>query len=185
VTLSVSARIKDTMSRPVHLLRTTFAASDFVAGLLAGGFALGLCISADVRQQGVTILLAQAGVGVAVLGVVSTTIAIFATFFDGNYRRVLDAVGGLPRALMPYKVVAAVAALSVIGALTIALGWPTFSPVARAVLLACSTALTGWAVAGTVSLVGITSFHAEQRAELMRGAEDAESIRAKRLRETL
>lgn len=67
-------------------------------------------------------------------------------------------------------------------ALLTALGWPMFGAAPQIAALALTVLLTVWSVARTVSLVEITIFHAEQRAALMRGIEEAADVRASRLR---
>jgi hypothetical protein len=79
----------------------------------------------------------------------------------------IDDAGGIREAMAPYMVVATVAGLSVLAALIVAVGWPEFSSALQMGGLGVSTALAAWSVAGTVSLVELTIFHAEQRAVLM------------------
>jgi hypothetical protein len=67
-------------------------------------------------------------------------------------------------------------------ALVVALAWPALPMVAQAILFGLSTGLTAWAVAGSIQLVELTTWHADQRAILMRGVEDAK-VRVARLRQ--
>jgi hypothetical protein len=61
-------------------------------------------IEEDVRANAVTILLPEAGVGVALSAVVLAAMAVFTTFFDDYYRRVLETASGSVRAaLLPYR----------------------------------------------------------------------------------
>lgn len=164
-------------------LSTTFASWDFAIGVGAGVFAALLSLSAGVREQGPTILLAELAVGLGVVAAVLSALAILTTFFDGHYRRVLEEVGGIRRAMLPYLVVAAVAGICAVVALLVALGWPAFGAVVRTPLLGLATGLAVWTIAGVVSLVEITIFHGTQRAALMRKTDDLADIRAERLTE--
>ena len=151
---------------------------DFGVGLVVGVLVAWLACSSAVRGQGVTLTIATGAVGVAIISAVLTALAVIAVLFDGPYRRVLiDDAGGIREAMAPYMVVASVAGLSVIAALIAAVGWSEFSPALQRWGLGVSTALAAWSVAGTVSLVELTIFHATQRAVLMGKQEDAHHVR--------
>jgi hypothetical protein len=150
---------------------------DFVVGLGVGVLVAWLACDSTVRDHGVTLTIATGAVGVAIISAVLTALAVIAALFDGPYRRVLiDDAGGIREAMAPYMVVASVAGLSVIAALIVAVGWPEFSPALQMAGLGVSTALAAWSVAGTVSLVELTIFHAEQRAKLM-GKQDQGQVK--------
>lgn len=141
---------------------------DFGVGLAVGVLVAWLACDSAVRDQGVTLTIATGAVGVAIISAVLTALAVIAVLFDGPYRHVLiDHAGGIREAMAPYMVVASVAGLSVIAALVVAVGWPEFSSALQMVGLGVSTGLGAWSVAGTVSLIELTIFHAEQRAVLM------------------
>ena len=130
------------------------------------------------------VLLAEAAFGVAVTATVLAAMAIFATFYDAGYRRVLDlSPGGFRAALEPYGVVGAVAAASTVLGTLGAIAVPALGVLALALVVGVSSLLCVWSLAGSVSLISMTMFHATQRAALMRGADEAEGIRAKRLSE--
>ncbi|HWI97194.1 MAG TPA: hypothetical protein VNS60_14125 [Solirubrobacterales bacterium] len=142
-------------------------------GIAVGVLVAWLACDSAVRDRGVTLTIATGAVGVAIISAVLTALAVIAALFDGPYRRVLiDDAGGIREAMAPYMVVASVAGLSVIAALVVAVGWPEFSPALKMGGLGVSTALAAWSVAGTVSLIELTIFHAEQRATLMGKQED-------------
>ncbi|MDX6622846.1 MAG: hypothetical protein QOE75_778 [Solirubrobacterales bacterium] len=143
-------------------------------GLAVGALVAWLACDSAVRDQGVTLTIATGAVGVAIISAVLTALAVIAALFDGPYRRVLEAAGGIREAMAPYIVIAIAAGLSVTAALVVAVGWPEFSPVLQRVGLGVATALATWSVAGTVVLIELTIFHAEQRAALMRNEEDAQ-----------
>lgn len=137
-------------------------------GLAVGVLVAWLACDSAVRDQGVTLTIATGAVGVAIISAVLTALAVIAALFDGPYRRVLiDDAGGIREAMAPYMVIAGVAGLSVLAALIVAVGWPGFSSALQMAGLGVSTALAAWSVAGTVSLIELTIFHAEQRAALM------------------
>ena len=163
--------------------RDTFRSWDFFVAVGCGGIAFGLGFIDDVRDAAVPVLITEAAIGVALTATVFGAIAVFATFYDGAYRRVLEIAGGFHSALMPYIVIGVVAAaagiVGLIGALALpALGaWPT------AIVLGTATLLCAWALTGTVALIELTLFHATERAHLMEGADYAESVRARRLKD--
>jgi len=160
----------------------TFGAWDFKVAAACGLAAGLLSLVADVRRDATTVLLASAGVDVALTATILAALAIFTTSFDSAYRLVLEAAGGVRRALMPYTVVACAAAVGTLVALMAALGSPDLTKWPDAVVIAVSMLLTSWSILGTASLVELTHFHATQRAQLMRGADNAEVIRAQRVR---
>jgi hypothetical protein len=160
-----------------------FLSVDFYVGVASGVGAAVSAMDHDVRANGVTVLLPEAGVAVALSAVVLAAMAILATFFDDWYRRVLETVSGsVGQALMPYRVIAWVAGTATVVALLTALAWPGMQPWLQAVLLGIATGLTAWTVAGCVQLTNLTIWHADQRAKLMRGIEDAK-LRVSRIQE--
>ena len=155
---------------------------DLYVGLAAGAVAALSATSAPVRKAGVTVLLAEAAVGVALLSLVLGALAILTPALDGPYRRVLDTLGGVGRAFAPFKVVAFIAGTTAIAAMLAALAWPELGATVQTIAIALVTCLSVWAIAGTVSLVGMALFHAEQRANLLQGVDDAEAaVRARRV----
>jgi hypothetical protein len=143
-------------------------------------------LATDHRVDGaaVPVLLAQAGIGVALTSTVLAGLAVFATFFDGAYRTALDLGGGFRRALAPYVIVAGVSAASAVVGAIAALAMPSCGATAKAMLIALSFFFSAWALLGAISLTGLTAFHATARARLMRGLEDAREIRAERLKQS-
>jgi hypothetical protein len=161
--------------------RTTFRAWDFEAGLGTGVLAAALALDQAVRAAAPTVLLASAGIDVALTATILAALSIFTALFDSSYRRVLEAAGGVREALMPYTTIAFVAGLGTIVALISALASPYFGKWLDAAAVGVSMLLTAWTVAGFASLVEQTHFHATQRAKLLKGADDAEEIVAARL----
>lgn len=162
--------------------RGTFLSWDFFVAIVCGAAAAGMTSVRVVRESAVTILIAEAAVGVALMAVVFAGMAIFATFYDSTYRRVLDLAGGFRSAMMPYITVSVVSALSggvgILGAFAL----PSLGDWTGDLVCGASTLLFAWSVTGVVSITGLTLFHAGERAKLMRGADEAENIRAQRLR---
>lgn len=156
---------------------------DFVSALVVGGAAAGLGTIDDVRDAAIPVLIAEGAIGGALMATVFGALAIFATFFDGAYRRILDASGSFRDALMPYFTIAAVGGLAVIFGTVGALALPFLGDELAAAVLGLSTFFFAWCVTGMVSLTEITLFHASQRAKLMSGADDAEAIRVRRLKQ--
>jgi hypothetical protein len=156
---------------------TTFGAWDFKAALPFAGVAFGLTFVKSVHQAAVPVLFAEVGVGVAMTATVFAALALFATFYDGSYRLVLERAGGLSQALMPYVTICVVAAVTALLALIAALALPAFGTVAAAFGLGVPTLFCTWTITGSISLAELTYFHAKERAELMAGADEAERQR--------
>jgi hypothetical protein len=161
--------------------RDTFRSWDFIVAVGFGGVGFGLAFVAAVRQAAVPILITEAAIGVAMTATVFGALAVFTTFYDGTYRRVLELAGGFRSALMPYIAIGVVAATAGLSGLIAALALPALGVWATAFAVAIPTLLCAWTLTGTVSLIEITLFHATERARLMAGADEAESIRAERL----
>lgn len=164
-----------------HYGRSTFRAWDFSAAAGIGLVSGLLGLSRAVRAAAPTVLLASAGVDVALTATILAALAIFTTLFDTSYRRVLEAAGGVRDALMPYTTIAFVAASGTVVSLMSALGSPYLGKWADAAVIALSMLLTAWTVTGSASLVEQTHFHATQRASLLHGADQADEIIAARL----
>lgn len=165
-------------------LRSLRGRWDFVGAIAVGAISVLLATKHAIREDSVTVLLAAGAAGLAILGVVLAAMAIIAPFVDSHYRRVLDHAGGVRSALAPYLLVAGVGALTAIVALVAALAWPTGGWLLQAVLDGLTMGLAAYAILGALSLVELTIFHADQRAKLQRGVEDAASpIHASRLSE--
>lgn len=160
---------------------STFAAWDFKVAVAVGVLSLLLDLVNAIRADVTTVLLTSAGIDVALTATILAALTIFTTLFDSSYRLVLEAAGGFRRALMPYTTVACVAALATLVALLVALAAPGLGKWSEAAVVGLSMLLTAWALTGTASLVELTHFHASQRARLLKGADDAEQIRASRL----
>jgi hypothetical protein len=160
---------------------STFGAWDFKVGAIVGVVSVALASAHAVRDAATTVLLTSAGVDVAVTATILAALTIFTTLFDSSYRLILEAAGGFRKALMPYTTVACVAALAALVALLASLAAPDLGQWPGALAIGVSMLLTAWALAGTASLVELTHFHADQRARLLKGADDAEQIRAARL----
>jgi hypothetical protein len=159
---------------------------DFYAGVAGAGFAaIGVASSRGVRDNGITILLAEAAVGVALLGCVLAALQIFAPSLDSLYRRILDQTeGGVAGALAPYMLTAAVAGLAAVAGVIAALLWPSFGVTMQTVATSVATLFAVYSIAATVSLVQLSIMHARLRARLLGGVDEAEAILARRLTPT-
>jgi hypothetical protein len=151
----------------------TFGHWDFLVAVACGGAAFGLAYVTAVHQSEQAVLFAEIAIGVAMTATVLAALAIFATFFDGSYRVVLEGAGGFHDALLPFVTVAVVAALAALTALMAALVAPATGDLAGAFALAVPTLFCAWTLTGSISLVELTSFHARERAELMAGVDEA------------
>jgi hypothetical protein len=167
-------------------LRDAVVGWDFGVGLVVGGGTVALGTIASVRADAVTIHITEAAICAGLLATILGGLAIFATFFDAGYRRVLEHADrdGLAGAVRPYLVVSIVAGAGTIVGVVAAIADPAVGGLGAAFVLGGPTLLCAWAVAGCVSLAELTLFHAKERAALLRGAEDAaESFRRRRVSE--
>lgn len=163
---------------------TVFHSDDFRLAVLT--FPVSFFVSytsAGVRANGTAILLASAGMALAVVAVVLTAISILVSLANDVYARILERVpGGIPGAFDPYKVVAYVGGLATLVDLFSALAWNAPSPlplsarVLQSFTLALNASLIVWAVVGTVQLVSLTAFHGVQRTHFLRGLGKAREI---------
>lgn len=160
---------------------STFRAWDFRLACAVGVVSAALGFDESVRTSAPPVLLASAGVDVALTATILAALAVFTTLFDSAYRRVLDTAGGVRDALMPYTTIAFVAGAGTIVSLLSALASPYLGKWVEAAVLGASMLLTAWTVAGCASLVEQTHFHATQRAKLLRAADEAGGIVAARL----
>lgn len=139
--------------------------------------------SSSVRAQATTIFLAEAALGIALLAVALTALAILVGLMGEEYLLILNRVpGGVQGALLPYRVVAFVSGLTPLLALTSLLLWglevnlPLPGWFRQAFALAVTTGLSVWAIIGTIQLVGVTADHGEDRASLLGGIQVARQI---------
>lgn len=144
---------------------------DLSGAIVIAGIAFALETKEAVRHDTVTVLLAAAAAGLAVLSVVLGAMAVFATFFDSNYRRVLEAAGGMRQALVPYLIVAGAGAVAAVLGVIVSLAWPVDGWVLKAALSSATIGVAIYAILGALSLVELTIFHAK-------------GIQARKLRET-
>lgn len=159
--------------------------ADWVSGAIA--FVLTLCVSlasGAVRDGGREVLFVNAGVSIAVLAAVLAILTIMVAFLGEEFTAVLEQTDeGTKGALLPYVIVAVVAAASTVIAVLGAFVYPAALSHFQAVLLASSIGVLVAAIAGTVQVIEITAFLGTQRASLLHGMRQAEATRKKRLRE--
>jgi hypothetical protein len=149
--------------------RATFYAPDCLLGLLLGGLVAVVAILSDgTREQARAILFAELGLAGAFLAIVLTCLAIVVTFFDEQYRLLLQKLpSGVRGAFMPYVSVACVAAAATCAALIGAAVWPALSQSLQVLMLLLTTWLSIWTILGTLDLVRLAVFHGMKRAELL------------------
>ena len=163
--------------------RSVFVSLDCYLGAGIGVITGAAATQKSVREGAVGVLIPAAGVSVALSAVVLAAIAILATFFDDWYRRVLEAASGsVAQGLTPYRVIAVIAGIATLVCLLVAVSWPVLTVGLQESLFGLAIGLTAWTVAGCVQLTNLTIWHADQRARLMRGVEDAK-LRVSRLQE--
>jgi hypothetical protein len=158
---------------------------DFVAALVV--FFPILAITLDnpsIRAAGTGILVAVGALSIALAGLVAGILAILATWLDEAYRRVLQmARGGWSGAMRPYKVTATLGLITVLVATFSYFLWSIANPQLQSVLLALTLSLFVWTTVGSIQVFGITFFHGEMKAELLKGMDEARKALRKRRNE--
>lgn len=112
-------------------------------------------------------MFGQLAVGVALLSVVLASLAILVVLIDKPYRDLLQHVGGVPGAMVPYKTVALLAMLSSVASLIalVVISVATWWVVALA--FSVPTLFTVWSIIGTAQLAFITAGHVADKADLI------------------
>jgi hypothetical protein len=165
--------------------RDTFYRFDFIGGCGAAiaVFVVTLIQPRALRDNGVVILAACVGLGVALLAVVLTAMAIVGAL-SPEYRRVLNYTpGGVAAALMPFQTIAAICGLATVAALAGLIIGSAGPPAVDGAGNAAIALLVVWSVLGTVDLVGHTAFHASSQARIEKGVDDANVLHLKRSRD--
>ncbi len=155
---------------------------DFWLGLAAGlAVGLGAQLHPGFMRGVVAVILTDVVLDAGILAVVLGSLAILFTFFEDSFRLVLESVsGGIPAAMRPYKIVAAVAGgASAIG-ITVATLWPVLPHSLRAASVGLITFGTVWALVGTYQLVGLTIFFGSERSKHLSGVEKAKELLQRR-----
>ncbi len=140
------------------------------AAVAAGGLVAGLRWS-SARAEATNLFIAVGALGVALLGVTLTAMAILVGLLDENYllvlRRAHKGRGGLRYAFQPYQIVSVISTLA-FGASVVALILNGVLPWhGKAIAIGMVAGLGTWATCGTVQLVRITAFHGLKKADLI------------------
>jgi hypothetical protein len=158
---------------------------DFVAALVV--FFPVLAITLDnpsIRTAGTGILVAVGALSMALTALVGGILAILATWLDETYRRVLQiARGGWSGAMRPYKVTATLGLITVLVATFSYFLWSIANPQLQSTLLALTLSLFVWTTIGSIQVFGITFFHGEMKAELLKGMDEARKVLRRRRNE--
>ena len=125
-----------------------------------------------VRENASTVLIAESALGVGLLAVVLTALAVLVTFFDDYYRQVLSSVPHGGGVMVAYQVVAFAGAATAVIGFVAAISWPVMPAALQAFSLGATTGLLTWATAGTLQLVNLTVFHGRQRAHLLEAVDE-------------
>jgi hypothetical protein len=134
-------------------------------GVLAGTFG---GLSATVRTNASNAVLGMGAIDVALLSVTLVAAQLLLTVEDDNYVRVLThASGSIKRAAQPYLVVAGVAGIGIAFSALSSLMWAPSILWVAGTLLGAVVFFTAWTVSGTIQLIGLTVWHADQRAKLL------------------
>jgi hypothetical protein len=158
---------------------------DFVAALVVFFPALAIALdNPSIRQAGTGFLIAVGALSVALTALVSAILAILVTWLDETYRKVLQkAKGGWSGAMRPYKVTATIGLITVLVATISYFIWSIANPQLQSLLLALTLSLFVWTAVGSIQVFGITFFHGEMKAELLKGMEEARKALVKRRNE--
>lgn len=148
--------------------RATFGSTDFVLGLVAGVATFGFALAnpSAARSHHTEILLGVGALGVALLAVVLTAMAILGAI-SPEYRRVLArAKRGVAGAFMPYRTVAVISGTLILVALAGLLLTEVGNDLTAALGAGLVALLAVWATWGTVQLTELTSWHTQRQARL-------------------
>ncbi|MGD2102725.1 MAG: hypothetical protein PVG83_10895 [Acidimicrobiia bacterium] len=158
---------------------------DLWLGAIAGT-AVGLSANvwSSIKDEVVGLSLASLGLGVAILGVTLTALAILVGLLDDRYLNVLRrAPGGVAGVLAQYRIVGVVSLLTILSAVTTLIVWGEVASRTQSLFLGITVGCVVWASAGAVQLVNLTAFQGEMRAQLITGLQDARDLLEQRRRD--
>jgi Na+/proline symporter len=125
-------------------------------------------------KDGATILISELAVAVAILAMVLMALSILLAFIGDDYLYLLRKSIGVSGAIYPYKLVAVVSGSQLLVSLAGLLVWNSVAHTGQSVLLACASGLLVWCVVGTIQLIFMTAWHAQQRSRLPEVREEFE-----------
>lgn len=147
-------------------------------------------VSENLRSTAVDLFLPVAGLGMAVLGVALTAVALLLGLLGVEYLRVLhDEQGSLHEAFQPFTVTATVGGSTALFSIASFVLWNVPSPLsavdwaARAFALAVTAGLLTWGVVGTIQIVHDAVWHGEQRNKLLDTIQEARKLANMKKRE--
>jgi len=147
------------------------------AGLLTG---LIPALSNAAATMASALLIAFGGALAAILAVVVGFKTIFVALMTEEYVTALErAEGGIKAAVRPYLIVAWVCGAGAFLSFAAAVSWPAVPEHAwwlQWIVFGVPAALAGWGLLGCVSLVGLSNFHVEQRATLLRAIREVRRL---------
>jgi hypothetical protein len=153
-------------------------AEDFYLGVPAG-IALGTLPAFNNASAGMTTTV-LISFGAALIGIAAVVVAvktIFVTLIGPDYLVVLERVpGGVKGAAKPFIIVAWVCIVGALCSFAAALAWPAIPAHSwglRWFAFSVPAALFAWGLLGTAKLVGLGTFHLEQRSKLTKAIRDA------------
>jgi len=82
--------------------------------------------------------------------------------------------------MRPYKVTATLGLITVLVATFSYFLWSIANPPLQSLLLALTLSLFVWTTVGSIQVFGITFFHGEMKAELLKGMDEARKVLRKR-----
>jgi hypothetical protein len=134
-------------------------------GVVAGAFG---GVDTKVRANTSNAVIGMGAIDVALLSVTLVAAQLLLTVEDENYVQVLTlASGSIKKAAQPYLIVAGVAGLGIVFSALSSLMWPPSELWVAGSLLGIVVLLTAWTVGGTIQLIELTVWHADQRAKLI------------------
>jgi len=156
-------------------VRDTTMSPDFVLGVLAVVAAwITIYASQSLQDSAVPVQLLYGfiALGVAVLGVSLTSVAILVGGLGDQYLQILDKAGGIRAALQPIKTVATVGAVTVAASVCGALLW-TVGYQLRPGAFAIPAGFAVWTFVGALQVVNLIAFHGEQRGRFIVQTDEA------------
>lgn len=154
-------------------LGSLFGSIDAIIGLITGAVSGALVAAAPEIVPAIQpVLLAMAGLMVALIGVSVATSSVLMTNDVDPYLALIERTpGGLDALTRPYIRVAWTASIAMLLGLLVGLAWPIVDDLGSAALwLATGVPVAAgvWAVVGTAQLIVLHMFHLKGRAQLAR-----------------
>lgn len=167
------------------IVRDILLSLDLLLGLLSGALFYWLSDRYfQVRSYADEALLGFIPLGLAMFATArSQTTTFLGHIGDESYERFIQAVGGIQRALLPFRAATIVSVILVVYSVLSRMLIGLASASARSILLGIGVGLFAWAAIGILQTYALETFHGTQRFELNRHKRAAGDILASKRKE--